>query len=104
MSSSLSLYLTPFCFFCQRVLFVANQLGIELQHIDLYDQPEAGEDLLALRGRTTVPVLRMNDAQGGVRFLPESHDIIRALKSFSAQGGVPDTVPESWMQLPSAAS
>ncbi|TXG84206.1 MAG: hypothetical protein E6R12_05345 [Sphingomonadales bacterium] len=74
----LSLYYYPECPYCQRVLRAIDETGakVELRHI--WDEPEHRGALQAARGRTTVPVLRIEDASGD-RWMPESADIARYL-------------------------
>jgi len=48
--------------------------------LDIHAEPQHAADLHAATGRTTVPVLRITEAGGEVRFLPESADIVEYLK------------------------
>ncbi|MGF1465962.1 MAG: glutathione S-transferase N-terminal domain-containing protein [Sandaracinaceae bacterium] len=77
----LSLYYFPSCPFCRIVLRAIDELGIqariELRNIWEDDQHRA--DLVAARGRGTVPVLRC-DAGDVTRWMPESRDIARYLR------------------------
>jgi len=80
----LSLYYYPECPYCQRVLQAIDETGakVELRHI--WDEPEHRGALQAARGRTTVPVLRIEDASGD-RWMPESADIVRFLRNLVGQ-------------------
>lgn len=88
----LSLYHRPSCSYCVQVRLAAERLGIALELRDIRQEPRWRDELLAARGRGTVPVLRIDDADG-TRWLPESLDIIRYLKELANQ---PDPVPR-WL-------
>jgi glutaredoxin len=74
------LYETPWCGYCRRVRQAASRLGITLAGKDVSGDAAARAELLAARGRSTVPVLRRQLADGSVSWLPESEDIIRFLE------------------------
>lgn len=80
--AKLSLYYYPECPYCQLVLRAIDETGarVELRHI--WDEPKHRIDLQAVRGRTTVPVLRIEDA-GGDRWMPESRDIAAYLRELA---------------------
>ncbi len=78
--SDLILYYSPTCGYCHRVLAVGRKLGIELELRDARADPEHGRTLREAMGRSTVPVLRYRDEEGGDRWMPESGDIIRFLR------------------------
>ena len=80
---SLALYHYVGCFFCARVRSAAESLGFELELRDIHVEPEHAEDLMAATGRTTVPVLRIAEPDGEVRWLFESRDIIEYLEDSS---------------------
>jgi glutaredoxin len=76
----LQLYVSRGCGFCTRVLRVVAELGVEIETRDIYADRSAFSELVAARGRATVPVLRCT--AGAVdRFMPESADIIRYLRA-----------------------
>ncbi|MCH9682336.1 MAG: glutathione S-transferase N-terminal domain-containing protein [Deltaproteobacteria bacterium] len=76
---TLSLYVMNGCPFCMRVQATIDRLGIEIPQIDIYEDPDARAELIAARGRGTVPVLRC--ISGDIdRWMPESRDIIRYLE------------------------
>jgi glutathione S-transferase len=77
---TLYLYETRWCPFCVRVRLVVRQLGLEIGSRDIAREPRFRAELLAARGRATVPVLRIVGPEGE-RWLPESRDIIRYLRS-----------------------
>jgi glutaredoxin 2 len=77
--TSLVLYGYPECPFCRRVLSAIDSLGIDVPMRDTMRDDEANSALLAATGRETVPVLRIEDRDGTVRWMPESLDIVRYL-------------------------
>jgi glutaredoxin len=74
-----TLFHTPGCGYCHLVRREASRLGIELDLVDIYEQPAARQRLLAWRGRSTVPVLEI-PGPNGPKLMPESADIIAYLK------------------------
>lgn len=74
----LALYQYPSCPFCVRVRRVIEELGIEVEMRDIIQNPQHRQDLVAARGRQTVPVLRITSAEGD-RWMPESAEIVRWL-------------------------
>ena len=78
-TEGLALYGYPQCPYCSRVLKAIE--GLELD-IPLRNTAEDSDYLKAVYealGRGTVPVLRIEDFEGEVEWLPESADIIRYL-------------------------
>lgn len=78
-TKNLSLYHFEGCPYCQRVRDAMRRLDLE---IELRDVRASAEHLGALRaatGRSTVPVLRIEEADGKVRWMPESLDIVAYL-------------------------
>ncbi len=65
MSEPLTLYHFPSCPFCIKVRRAADALGVPLRLVDIFDEPAARQRLLDARGRATVPVLGVPDADGG---------------------------------------
>ena len=90
--TSLSLYHRPSCGYCVQVRMAAERLGIPLELRDVRES-KWGQELFAARGRGTVPVLRIDHADGTTRWMPESLDIIRYLKTLANQA---DPVP-AWL-------
>ena len=90
---ALILYHRPSCSYCVQVRMAAERLGIALELRDVRQEPRWREELVAARGRGTVPVLRIDHADGTTRWLPESLNIIRYLKELANQ---PDPVPR-WL-------
>lgn len=80
-NETLSLYLSPGCPYCHMVVRVIDQLGIreQIELRDIWQDDQHRRDLVAARGRGTVPVLRCQ--KGDVdRWMPESRDIMRYLQ------------------------
>ena len=76
----LSLYFYDGCVFCARVRAVIDMLGIDVELRDIFADAMHRDDLVAARGRTTVPVLRITTADGEDRWMPESSDIVNYLQ------------------------
>jgi glutaredoxin len=76
----LQLYISRGCGFCSRVLRVIAELAIEIKTRDIYADRSAFSELIAARGRATVPVLRCTAGEVD-RYMPESADIIRYLRT-----------------------
>ncbi len=80
-ADSLALYHFDGCPFCARVRAAIAALGIEVELRSIIDSPENRDDLIAARGRATVPVLKITAPDGEERWMPESQDIIDYLQS-----------------------
>jgi glutathione S-transferase len=78
-AGDLALYHYDTCGYCARVRWVLEQLGVEVELRDVLEDPQHMEDLVAARGRRTVPVLRIAK-DGGDEWMPESRDIIAYLE------------------------
>jgi glutathione S-transferase len=86
-SETLALYFYPSCGFCRRVLQAMDELGVELELRDITRDRQAFQDLMAARGRPTVPVLRRTTSSED-HWMPESADIIRWLRQrFAGKSG-----------------
>lgn len=72
----LILYHYPSCFFCRRVRNTISGLGLEVELRDIHQDSNWRDELVTEMGRQTVPVLRIEDAEGAVRWMPESRDIV----------------------------
>lgn len=77
---ALTLYHLAWCPFCVRVRTAADALGVELDLVDISEQPEARVDLVRRRGRATVPVLGIPNDDGTETLLGESRDIVAYLQ------------------------
>ncbi|REJ85399.1 MAG: glutaredoxin [Acidobacteria bacterium] len=76
----LVLYHFTSCPFCVRVRVATSRLGIDLPMKDIRADPEARAELIEGGGSKQVPCLRIEEAEGGVRWLYESGDIVRYLE------------------------
>jgi len=71
----LALYYYDGCPFCMLVQSTIDELGIDVDLRNIFENPGFRDELVRARGRTTVPVLRITAADGGDRWMPESRDI-----------------------------
>lgn len=76
----LTLYQHAGCPFCMRVRVAVDRLGIEIEMRDTLVDREAAHELVEATGRRTVPVLRIDEPDGAVRWMPESADIVAYLE------------------------
>jgi len=60
-----------------------DRLGLKIENRDIMQNSEYHEQLVAARGRATVPVLRIDSPDGGVRWMPESREIVRFLETLA---------------------
>ena len=81
----LALYYFDGCPFCVRVLRAIDTLGLEVELRNIYEVPDYLKELRDVRGRTTVPVLRITSTDGEDRWMPESADIVRYLQASYGQ-------------------
>jgi glutaredoxin 2 len=86
----LSLYGYPQCPYCRRVFETIDSLGLEIPLRDTMQEPENQRTVIEAMGRGTVPVLRIEDAAGGVKWLAESADIVRYLNERFADSHADD--------------
>ncbi|MCB9603166.1 MAG: glutathione S-transferase N-terminal domain-containing protein [Sandaracinus sp.] len=77
-TAKLALYHYDACGYCARVREAIEQLGLEVEMRDVLEEPSWRRELAKVRGRGTVPVLRIEDEEG-VRWMGESADIVRWL-------------------------
>ena len=80
MNDRLALYYYGSCPFCVRVERVIDELGLEVERRNIRSNPDHLSDLVAVRKRSTVPVLRITNDDGLDRWMPESRDIIQYLR------------------------
>jgi glutathione S-transferase len=80
MEQGLALYQFPSCPYCQRVRDALKRLNRDVEMRDIMAEPKYRDELVRATGRGTVPVLRIEDTPGQVRWLPESLDIVRYLE------------------------
>ena len=58
-----------------------DELGLDIELRDTRSEPGYSRELADALGRTTVPVLRIETAEGEVRWMPESADIVEYLRA-----------------------
>ena len=80
----LALYHRNFCFFCNRVISVVRDLNVEVEDRNIWQDEAALKELQQATGRSTVPVLRIESAEGEVTWMPESADIVHYLMTLKA--------------------
>ncbi len=80
-SPKLSLYHRSFCMFCSRVINAIKGLDIDVDGKNIWQDSDALHELESAMGRATVPVLRIEAADGEVMWMPESNDIVRYLSN-----------------------
>ena len=78
-AADLTLYHYPSCPFCRRVFLALRDLGVEIAQRNIFGDEGALQELMAARGRPTVPVLRIREQNGSDQWMPESADIIEFL-------------------------
>jgi glutaredoxin len=78
---SLALYYFASCPFCRLVLTALKGLDVDVELRNIHETDQYREELVAARGRATVPVLRIESPDGSVRWMPESRDIVRYLET-----------------------
>ncbi len=76
----LALYHFDSCPFCRMVRAAIDKLGIDVELRNVMQDSQHRDDLIAVRGRATVPVLRITSADGTDRWMPESRDIVNYLQ------------------------
>ncbi|MCY0966525.1 glutaredoxin family protein [Parathalassolituus penaei] len=76
-----ALYYYDACPFCQRVLRVLPDLKVEVEKRNVLTNAGYRQQQYAATGRTTVPVLRLEDESGKESWMFESADIIRFLQA-----------------------
>jgi glutaredoxin len=79
----LALYYSRSCPFCAIVTSAIDRLGVDVELREIFEDPRYHEQLVAARGRATVPVLRINSPDDEDRWMPESQDIVRYLETMS---------------------
>lgn len=76
---NIALYYKPMCPFCQKVLRVKDDLGLEFDLCDTAANSEFAEEQVAATGKKTVPCLKITTADD-VQWMYESGDICEYLK------------------------
>jgi glutaredoxin len=77
---ALTLYYSNGCPFCNLVRSAINQLGVDVELRNIFEKSEYRKQLIDVRGRATVPVLRITSPDGEDRWMPESRDIVDYLQ------------------------
>ena len=78
MEPTLALYYSKYCYFCQKVLMFLRGKNSDLELRSTSEQANA-HALMQGGGKTQVPCLRIEQADGSVKWMYESDDIIRYL-------------------------
>lgn len=81
---TLALYYMDGCPFCNLVRAVIDELGVDVELRDIFEGSQHRDDLVEVRGRATVPVLRITSPDGEERWMPESRDIVSYLRNIYA--------------------
>jgi len=89
MTEKLALYAFDSCPYCRRVFAAAKALELTLEVRDIHRDPSHRSALIEATGRTTVPVLRIEEDERDVRWLPESRDIVDYLYARYGEGKAP---------------
>jgi len=76
----LSLYQFHSCPYCARVRNAADKLGIQIELRDTLANREYASEIVEATGRRMVPVLRIENDEGEVEWMPESADIVHYLR------------------------
>lgn len=79
-SNGLTLYVSTFCFFCQKVLMFMRSNNIELEVRNTSD-PAFRAQLVQGGGKTQVPCLLIQQDDGREKWMYESDDIIQYLSA-----------------------
>lgn len=86
-TAHLSLYQFKACPFCVKVRRFLKQHTLNIETRDAKGDAQHREALLAGGGEIKVPCLRIEDGQGGSRWLYESSEIMRYLEQQYLQSG-----------------
>lgn len=78
-ADSLILYHFDACFYCRMVRRAIDRLGIDVEYRNILENPNARKELIEVRGRSTVPVLRGRTGDDEW-WMPESRDIVKYLE------------------------
>jgi glutaredoxin 2 len=81
---NLALYHYDACPYCYVVRSEIERLGVDVELRNIHLDSRHRTDLVAARGRATVPVLRITSANED-RWMPESRDIVQWLRKHYAR-------------------
>ena len=84
-TKSYELYYFSSCPYCIPVRLVLWWLGLKIALKDIVFHPENNASLIAGGGKNQVPCLRIESADGEVRWMYESMDIIRYFKKVTSR-------------------
>jgi glutaredoxin len=79
----LTLYHFDSCPFCRMVRSAIDELGLQVELRDIFENAQYRDELVEARGRPTVPVLRITSPGGEERWMPESRDIVEYLEKIA---------------------
>lgn len=79
-TKGLSLYQLPSCPFCVKVRRTMKREGLNIELRNINQKNDYREELIREGGKRTVPCLRIEEADGKVKWLYESSDVITHLK------------------------
>lgn len=79
-ADKLALYHFRGCPYCSMVTSAIDRLGIDVELRDIFQDARYRDELVSVRGRATVPVLRITSPDGEDRWMPESRDIVSYLQ------------------------
>ena len=86
---ALALYYFDGCPFCDLVQMVLEEYDVEVEYRNILSNRAHRSALLDARGRQTVPVLVITDADSETTWMPESRDIVAWLRARHAEGVLP---------------
>ena len=75
----LVLYHFESCPYCALVRRAMQRLDLDVEMRDIRTDPKHWDELVAARGRGTVPILKIDSPDGTERWMPESADIVQYL-------------------------
>lgn len=78
--TDLALYMKSSCLWCKQVLSVLEALDLSMEERDINKIEIFRDELSQATGKTTVPVLKISEAEGQDRWLSESKAIIAYLR------------------------
>ncbi len=76
----LSLYFFPSCPFCQYVLASLQSMSVDVSLVNIHQDYDARNELIAGGGKSQVPCLKIEN-NDGVKWMYESQDIVEYLQS-----------------------
>lgn len=86
-TADLSLYQSSTCWFCAKVKQKMSDLGIQIELRDIGMNGAFREELVREAGKSQVPCLRIEQANGSAKWMYESSDICAYLDQRFGQRG-----------------